>query len=94
MSFVSFLWNPHPDLAIDVSDAVRNKFQLPPEEMERIWPWLQIVTLAKRQTLDGKFKKQREKTPDSVYVDFVVFQWFSLVFVHRGRRFSRFCAPE
>jgi hypothetical protein len=53
-------------LAINVSDAVRNKFQLPPDEMERIWPWLHTVTLAKRRTLDGKTKKQNDKTLDNV----------------------------
>ena len=39
-------------------DAVHQKFPLHLDELDRIWPWLHTVILAKRRMLIGKDKKQ------------------------------------
>ena len=52
------------NLIIFALDAVRNKFHLQPVDLDMMWPWLHTVTLAKRRTLDGKIKKQKENTQD------------------------------
>jgi len=45
-----------------IKDAVKNKFHLTLDEMEQIWLWLHTVILAKRRTLDAKFKRLGEKS--------------------------------
>jgi hypothetical protein len=50
----------HLHRSCNFSDAVRNKFRLHSDELDTIWSWLHIVTLAKRRTLVGKMKNRKE----------------------------------